>query len=410
MPILAATEHRGYDSIPAEDEDVTPVDRTITRRNGKSVKYMLIAAFAALLGVVAWMFFWGQHERNLVAVHETSQLSAGGMRDVSLVDMKAAAFNPDKLSFGNVQCQPDNDETYCTNMPPNPAMIRVNPQQKFQSIVGFGGAFTEASAVNFFLLPKDLQNKVLEMYFGNKGNRYTLGRIHINSCDFSLGSYSFDNAPEDFDLQYFDSKVTHDDIFVIPFIQAAMAKSSQKIKLMASPWSPPAWMKKPDDKGEQKMTGSALPNGLRDAPEVKQAWARYISKFISAYYTKGVPIWSVTPQNEPEFPAPWDACAYTKEFEDDFIQHYLGPVLREEHPDLLILGFDHNKDHLVAWTKELMKPREDGSSRYKYIDGMAFHCKLPLLFAMICTPSVPTAPSAAYKHINIDGAHGHPIL
>lgn len=117
-------------------------------------------------------------------------------------------------------------------------------------------------------------------------------------------------------------------------------------------------MKKPVD-GNQSMTGSALvcaqcgairslmtstqwtwglflaprqPDGLRDSPEVHRAWAKYFSKWITAYEKQGVPIWAVTPQNEPLFAAPWEACAYTATSEAAFIRDYLGPELREQHP------------------------------------------------------------------------------
>ncbi len=82
------------------------------------------------------------------------------------------------------------------------------------------------------------------------------------------------------------------------------------------------------------MLGSAQPNGLIDTHEVKLSWARYISRFIEAYNQQGVPIWAVTPQNEPEFAAPWEACSYTAEYERDFIETYLGPVLNEDHPEV----------------------------------------------------------------------------
>jgi hypothetical protein len=374
MVILAAGNNGGYDSIPTEEQDVTPVDRTITSRKQKTFKCVVIASCIVIVGVIAFLIWYERRPQEEVSVYETSILSQSGMKQVMLDEMLTSAFSPGKLNFGNVQCQPDLDEIICTNMPPNPAFIKVLPDEKYQTVVGFGGAFTEASAVNFYLLPKDVQAKILDMYFGENGNGYTLGRIHINSCDFSLGSYSFDNSPGDTELQFFDNRVSHDGVYVLPLIKAAIAKSRRPIKILASPWSPPAWMKEPNDEGEQSMTGSAFPNGLKDDPEIKHAWARYISKFISAYIAQGVDVWSVTPQNEPEFPAPWEACAFTASYEDDFVQNYLGPVLREEHPDVLILGFDHNKDHLEAWTKELLQQRE-GESRYKYIDGMAFHCK-----------------------------------
>jgi glucosylceramidase len=116
-----------------------------------------------------------------------------------------------------------------------------------------------------------------------------------------------------------------------------MKKARRPIQLLASPWSPPAWMKVPlveNNKTVSKMTGSHTPNGLRSDRRVMTAWARYISLFISAYEEHGVPIWAVTPQNEPEFAAPWEACAYNASFESFFVEKFLGPVLRSEHPEV----------------------------------------------------------------------------
>jgi glucosylceramidase len=271
----------------------------------------------------------------------------------------AADIGLGKINFGNIQCDQNSVGYACANAASPSASIEIQSSRKYQKILGFGGAFTEASAVNFYKLPAAAQEKFLQMYFGDDGIGYTLGRIHINSCDFSLESYDFDSVAGDYELKHFDMNVTHDEVSTLPFIRAAMRTSAL-----------PTWMKNPSPDGTQSMTGSATPNGLRDDPQTQLAWARYISKFITAYAHKGVPIWSVTPQNEPEFAAPWEACAYTAESENAFIQKYLGPVLKDEHPEVLILGFDHNKDHLRAWTEVLMSNAEE-----TYTNGMAFHCK-----------------------------------
>jgi len=138
-------------------------------------------------------------------------------------------------------------------------------------------------------------------------------------------------------LKFFDMEVTHDQAEMIPFIRAAMSASSRPIRLLASPWSPPAWMKGKVE-GKKSMTGSDQPNGLKNDVRVKTAWANYFSKFITAYAGQGVPIWAVTPQNEPEFAAPWEACAYNSSFESDFINQFLGPVLDNDHPQVTVTG------------------------------------------------------------------------
>jgi glucosylceramidase len=295
------------------------------------------------------------------------------------------------LDFGNIDCGTNNGQqglrNQCSGV--DGAQVIIQHSNRYQKVLGFGGAFTEASAHNFFQLPKDIQDKVLELYFGPNGIGLTMGRIHINSCDFSLSSYDFDSVPGDVDLAFFDDEVTHDSLEIIPFIQAAIERAGRQIDLVASPWSPPGWMKVPRTQtgsnnksplhSYKEMLGSAEPRGLSSDPRIQLAWARYISRFISAYRSKGIDIWALTPQNEPEFAAPWEACLYNSSAELQFIEDYLGPVLRSDHPELKLLAFDHNKDHLRQWAEFML-----ANDKMKYIDGFAFHCKCSIyvIFSM----------------------------
>lgn len=132
-------------------------------------------------------------------------------------------------------------------------------------------------------------------------------------------------------MKYFDRSVAHDQKEIIPLLLAAMTTSSSPLQLIAAPWSPPGWMKvqlpteevtvnassdstpSADHVNEQSlpMVGSSSPNGLMASPDIMAAWALYISTFISSYSSLGVPIWAVTPQNEPEFIAPWEVSLVT---------------------------------------------------------------------------------------------------
>jgi len=249
--------------------------------------------------------------------------------------------------------------------------VEVDTSQKFQEVMGFGGAFTESSAFNWAMLPKKIQEKVLEAYFGEDGIGYSVGRVHINSCDFSMASYNFDDVEDDFELEHFDSNVTHDAALLIPFIKAANAKNKYgPMKIFASPWSPPEWMKVPVDKNDKMtMKGSAWPVGLKNDPRYHRSWALYFSKWLTAYKNHGIDIWGVTIQNEPLFAAPWDACVWTPEYMRDFARDFLGPMLKENHPEVKIMGFDHNKDLVVEWAEILYA---DPEARAVF-DGMAFH-------------------------------------
>eukprot|EP00537_Pseudo-nitzschia_pungens_P013130 CAMPEP_0172386720 /NCGR_PEP_ID=MMETSP1061-20121228/4183_1 /TAXON_ID=37318 /ORGANISM="Pseudo-nitzschia pungens, Strain cf. pungens" /LENGTH=875 /DNA_ID=CAMNT_0013116169 /DNA_START=116 /DNA_END=2743 /DNA_ORIENTATION=- len=283
-------------------------------------------------------------------------------------------------------------------------------------IVGFGAAFTDASALNYQSLSEDGKERLMELLFGESGIGYSIGRVHMNSCDFSIESYSFDEVDGDFELKHFDTDVTHDaqkDGMVDMLLRATStfeaawkddknnnnnnnnhksgssteendfgAVSDGDFKVFASPWSPPSWMKSPHAKDDiaagrvhaSGMTGSTLPSCLREGtgPDSKyaKAWALYFSKFVTAYRKRGVPLKAVTVQNEPEFPAPWEACSYTPETEADFVGYHLGPQLAKDHPDVRIFMFDHNKDHMVTWAKTILNKSHPSS---EYVTGSAYH-------------------------------------
>lgn len=268
-----------------------------------------------------------------------------------------------------------------------------------QPIIGFGAAFTEASSLNYQSLSEEGKARLMELLYGKTGIGYSVGRVPLNSCDFSIESYSFDEVNDDFSLKHFDMNVTHDaqkDGMIDMILRATAVFNAAwnatnidtqgikdgDFKMFASPWSPPSWMKAPHSWKDKDagvvhasgMTGSAQPSCLREGTgkdsKYAKAWALYFSKFISAYKAYGVPLEAVTVQNEPEFPAPWEACSYTPETEADFIGYHLGPQLEKDHPDVKIFMFDHNKDHLVTWAKTILNEKHPSS---KYVSGSAYH-------------------------------------
>jgi glucosylceramidase len=242
--------------------------------------------------------------------------------------------------------------------------IVVDTDTKFQEILGFGGAFTEAAAINFASLSAADQENVLNAYFlpaEQGGNGYTVGRVHMNSCDFSVTSYSFDDVAGDTSMSKFDMNVTHDQKTMLPFMRRALAKAPGGVKIFASPWSPPAWMKT-----NGAMTSSGDP-GLR--AEDQAAWALYFSKFFTAYSNNGVKLWGLTVQNEPGYAAPWEACKYSAAQERDFVKYHLGPVMRRDHPSAKIMVLDHNRDMVPEWTSTIFGDADAAS----FVDGLALH-------------------------------------
>lgn len=186
---------------------------------------------------------------------------------------------------------------------PDLNVINLYPQVKFQEVLGFGGAFTEAAGYVYSKVSDELKEEILESYFGKDGLGYTIGRATIDSCDFSLGNFSAVTDPNDTELKTFS--LARDEQYSLPLIYAAQKKSDEKISIMLSPWSPPAFMK---SNGEKNNGGFLL-------PEYRELWAEYICKYIKEYKARGVDVFCLSVQNEPDAKQTWDSCTYTKEQE-----------------------------------------------------------------------------------------------
>ena len=236
--------------------------------------------------------------------------------------------------------------------------IFVNPLKTFQTILGIGGAITDASAEIFAKLPAGKQKELLEAYFDTKkGIGYSLARTHINSCDFSSESYTY-IVEGDKELKTFD--IQHDKAFRIPFIKRAMKTANNNLLVYASPWSPPAFMK--DNK--------SMLHGGKLLPEFDQAWANYYVKFINAYQQEGISIWGLTIQNEPMASQTWESCIYTAEEERDFLKYFLGPTMAKNGLEKKnIVVYDHNRDFINQRANVIF----EDSVASSYAWGIGFH-------------------------------------
>ena len=235
--------------------------------------------------------------------------------------------------------------------------VFVDDTAQFQTVLGIGGALTDAAAETFYKLPEEKQRELIRAYFDPvNGIGYSLGRTQIGSCDFSSGSYSYVNAG-DTNLDSFS--IAHDLKFRIPFIKAAMATAGKDFPIFVSPWSPPAWMKSNHD----VLHGGTL------LPQFYDAWANYYVKFIEAYEKEGIPIWGLTVQNEPMASQTWESCIYSAQAEGDFIK-VLGSTLQKAGlSDKKILAWDHNRGMLYQRASGVLSDPEIA----KYVWGIAFH-------------------------------------
>lgn len=238
-----------------------------------------------------------------------------------------------------------------------PSLI-LDPRRTYQTVVGFGGALTEASGYALTQVSPELRARALRAYFDPvEGIGYTLARTHINSCDFSLGNWACCETPGDVKLETFT--LAHDRRYLIPLIHDAQAAKGGLLKLYASPWSPPAWMK---DTGCMNRGGKLL-------RKYYSVWADYFVRWIRAYEQEGIPIWGVTVQNEPQAVTDWDNCVYDHEEERDFVKT-LGLSLHAAGLDRVkLMIWDHNKDLLVERARTVLgDPEAD-----RYVWGLGFH-------------------------------------
>lgn len=258
----------------------------------------------------------------------------------------------------NTEFRLSETKTLVTKDTKKTSLIQLNSKVKYQQIIGFGGAFTESACYNLYRVNKEVRQKALELYFDpEKGIGYTIGRVSIHGCDFSLSSYSYIEEG-DAELKTFD--ISRDFTYVIPTIKAAEALAKMPIKLLASPWTPPAFMK---DNNSPIKGGHLLP---KYAP----AWANYYVKFIEEYTKAGMSIWGITIQNEPAAVQRWDSCSFTAEEERDFLKNHLGPTMKNsQFKDVNILVWDHNRDVLV----ERVSPIFQDPIASQYAWGTGFH-------------------------------------
>jgi glucosylceramidase len=244
---------------------------------------------------------------------------------------------------------------------PGAPVLTCDPATRYQTIEGFGGALTDASAFVLDQLSPAARDAVVRQYYDAQvGIGYTLARTHINSCDFSLGSWALDPVAGDTSLAHFSLEPMRR--WVLPLIHEAQAAAgAEHFRLLASPWSPPSWMK----------SNGKMINGGTLKPEYRQAWADYLVRFIHEMDAQEhVPVWALTIQNEPAATQTWESCVYSAADERDFIRDHLGPDLAAAGMGgvhLCIL--DHNRDLMDLWTKTVYSD----PAAAKYVWGAAIH-------------------------------------
>ena len=235
-------------------------------------------------------------------------------------------------------------------------LVKLYPNITFQQFLGLGAALTEASGYVFSQMDERTKARFLNLCFGPRGNRYSLARLAIQSCDFSLGPRAYLSRT---DASMRDFSIEGDRTYILPLAKAAHAVNPN-LQFLASPWSPPAWAKT----NRMMKYGGRLRRGSYDI------WARMVARTLAAYRDEGIDIGRITVQNEPQARQTWESCLYSAEQERDFLHNHLKPALRDEglaHVKTLI--WDHNKESALDRAIAVMSD----SACAQDVDGLAFH-------------------------------------
>eukprot|EP00924_Labyrinthula_sp_SR-Ha-C_P016706 snap_masked-scaffold_6-processed-gene-12.14-mRNA-1 protein AED:0.02 eAED:0.02 QI:0/-1/0/1/-1/1/1/0/578 len=273
----------------------------------------------------------------------------------------------------------------------------------YQTVLGFGGAFTDAAAYVVSFLPQSAQDYFYSSYYSRtNGAAYSMGRVPIGGADFSRETYSLieDN---DFTLETF--AIMDDDLipgkdYKLDMIQRAkeeieatsqgMEEEKKSLDVFGSVWSGPVHFKTCESPPAPEGTNSCeetsyLFGGLNASEEIRDLYANYILMFIEAYEERGVILWGLTAQNEPDgnpTTNKWNNMNFSPEDLVDFVEHHLGPVVKEKYPDIKIMVGDDQYPFMPEYTEAI----EETSAQY--IDGLGYHWYFSFAGSLIGTGPV----------------------
>lgn len=248
--------------------------------------------------------------------------------------------------------------------------VKISLKARRQTILGWGGAFTDAASINIRQLRPALAEKLLESYYGADGLSYNFGRVPIGGSDFSTRAYSYDDArARDYNLTQW--ALADEDIkYKIPLLRRASAivnSTGETLKLFASPWSPPRWM---------KSNHNFIRGHLIDEDRVYRSYANYLVKFFEAYRAHGLRFWGATVQNEPVVSySPsyfFNSLQLSNEEAVKLIPRYLGPALESKgytKANFKLMVGDDSLGFINLQVPRIMK--DEGVQ--KYVSGLAFH-------------------------------------
>ena len=236
-------------------------------------------------------------------------------------------------------------------------VVNIYPEVTYETLEGFGGAITESAAYVYSLMDQTQKEQLMQAYFTPERMNYQMVRLHLDSCDFSLGQYEAMSDPSDIAMDSFS--MDRMEKYIFPMLRDAEKAAGHPLPLMLSPWSPPAFM---------KSTGIRIGGG-KLLPEYRGFWAEYLCRYILEIQKRGFIVQRISLQNEPKAAQRWDSCVYTAKEQRDFLVEYMAPAM-EKHglSDIEIFLWDHNKERVYEWLRDEIDPVSD-----PLIAGAAFH-------------------------------------
>jgi glucosylceramidase len=241
----------------------------------------------------------------------------------------------------------------------SPLVVTVDEDREYQRMVGFGASFTESAAVLVHdrLAAADRDDVMRRLFDPAVGIGLSLLRQPMGASDFALDNYTYDDVA-DWDVALEAFTVARDDAAVIPLLVQAR-RLNPRVQVMATPWSPPAWMK-----SSRSLIGGTL------EPSAYDPYARYFVRFVEEYERRGVPVSAVSVQNEPHYSPPgYPGMLLTGAQEAEFVGRHLGPALAAADTGTGILAFDGNWDGSARALQVL-----DDPVAAPFLIGTAFHC------------------------------------
>jgi glucosylceramidase len=234
----------------------------------------------------------------------------------------------------------------------NSTKITLNEAVRYQTIDGFGACMTEGSAETIYSLASKQQDSLLNLLFNLQTGGMSVMRITVGASDLGNGTYTYSLVDGDTAMDHFNFKGV-DSTYLIPILKKVVA-INPKIKILASPWTPPIWMK----------TNNAYKGGSLKT-QYYPAYAKYWVKYIKGMKANGIPIWAMTIQNEPLNSNNTPSCVWTQQQEATFDNNYLGPAFKAAGITTKIIAYDHNCD-VTAYPIYVC-------TTSTYVDGAAFH-------------------------------------